>query len=67
MAEAMNKAADLSSKAINDAIFTITAFSGVTGNADFSNKNRAPDKEVTIISVKDGKFVPIGNRKPSAA
>jgi branched-chain amino acid transport system substrate-binding protein len=66
MADAINKATDLSSKAINDAIFTITAFSGVTGNADFSNKNRAPDKEVTIISVKDGKFVPIGNRKPSA-
>jgi branched-chain amino acid transport system substrate-binding protein len=66
MADAMNKATDLSSKAINDAIFTITAFTGVTGNADFSNKSRAPDKEVTIIAVKDGQFVPIGNRKPSA-
>ena len=66
MVDAMNKSSDLSSKAINDAIFTITAFTGVTGNADFSNKNRAPDKEVTIISVKDGQFVPIGNRKPAA-
>jgi branched-chain amino acid transport system substrate-binding protein len=56
MVEAMNKASDLSSKAINDAIFTITAFSGVTGNADFSNPKRAPDKEVTLIAVKDGQF-----------
>ena len=38
---------------------------GVTGDADFSNRKRAPDKEVTIMAVKDGKFVPIGNRKPS--
>lgn len=45
-------------------IFTITTFTSVTGNADFSNKNRAPDKEV-MIAVKDGKFVPTGNRKPS--
>jgi len=67
MIEAMNKSGDLSSKAINDAIFTITAFNGVTGNADFSNPKRAPDKEVTIIAVKDGKFVPVGNRKPSAS
>ena len=66
MVEAMNKASDLSSKAINDAIFTITTFAGVTGNADFSNKNRAPDKEVTIIAVKDGKFMPVGNRKPAS-
>jgi branched-chain amino acid transport system substrate-binding protein len=65
MVDAMNKASDLSSKSINDAIFTITAFSGVTGNADFSNKKRAPDKEVTLIAVKDGQFVPVGNRKPS--
>jgi len=65
MVEAMNKASELSSKAINDAIFGITAFSGVTGNADFSNKQRAPDKEVTLIAVKDGAFVPVGNRKPS--
>lgn len=65
MAEAMNKASDLSSKAINDAIFGITAFAGVTGNADFSNKSRAPDKEVTLIAVKDGAFVPVGNRKPA--
>lgn len=65
MVEAINKSTDMSSKAINDAIFTITAFTGVTGNADFSDPKRAPDKEVTIIAVKDGKFVPIGNRKPS--
>jgi branched-chain amino acid transport system substrate-binding protein len=65
MVEAMNKSADLSSKAINDAIFTITAFTGVTGKANFSDKKRAPDKEVTLIAVKDGKFVPVGNRKPS--
>jgi hypothetical protein len=60
----MNKAGDLSSKSINDAIFTITSFAGVTGNADFSNPKRAPDKEVTLIVVRDGEFVPIGNRKP---
>jgi branched-chain amino acid transport system substrate-binding protein len=64
MVEAMKKASDLSPKAINDAIFTITSFSGVTGNADFSDPKRAPDKEVTLIAVKDGKFVPVGNRKP---
>ena len=50
---------------INDAIFGITKFDGVTGVADFSNKDRAPDKEVTLIAVKDGKFVPVGNRKPA--
>jgi branched-chain amino acid transport system substrate-binding protein len=66
MVEAMNKASELSSKAINDAIFTITAFDGATGKADFSNPKRAPDKEVTLIAVKDGQFVPIGNRKPGS-
>lgn len=65
MVEAMNKASELSSKAINDAIFGITQFNGVTGVADFSDKGRAPDKEVTLIAVKDGKFVPVGNRKPA--
>jgi branched-chain amino acid transport system substrate-binding protein len=62
----MNKASDLSSKAINDAIFGITAFDGVTGKADFSDPKRAPDKEVTLIAVKDGQFVPVGNRKPGS-
>jgi branched-chain amino acid transport system substrate-binding protein len=66
MVEAMNKASDLSSKAINDAIFGITAFDGVTGKADFSDPKRAPDKEVTLIAVKDGQFVPVGNRKPGS-
>ena len=64
MAEAMNRAPDLSSKAINDAIFTIVDFSGVTGKANFSDPKRAPDKEVTLIAVKNGKFELIGNRKP---
>jgi branched-chain amino acid transport system substrate-binding protein len=64
MVEAMNKASDLTPKAINDAIFTITDFAGVTGNANFSDPKRAPDKEVTLIAVKDGKFTLIGNRKP---
>jgi branched-chain amino acid transport system substrate-binding protein len=64
MAEAMNRAPDLSSKAINDAIFTIVDFSGVTGNANFSDPKRAPDKEVTLIAVKNGKFELVGNRKP---
>lgn len=66
MVEAMNKAPELTSKAINDAIFTITAFDGATGKADFSNPKRAPDKEVTLIAVKDGQFVPVGNRKPGS-
>jgi hypothetical protein len=66
MVEAMNKESELSSKAINDAIFTITAFDGATGKADFSNPKRAPDKEVTLIAVKDGQFVPVGNRKPGS-
>jgi branched-chain amino acid transport system substrate-binding protein len=64
MAEAMNKASELTPKAINDAIFTITNFAGVTGNANFSDPKRAPDKEVTLIAVKDGKFDLIGTRKP---
>jgi branched-chain amino acid transport system substrate-binding protein len=64
MAEAMKRAKDLTSKDINDAIFTITDFNGVTGKANFSNPKRAPDKEVTLIAVKDGKFELVGNRKP---
>jgi branched-chain amino acid transport system substrate-binding protein len=64
MAEAMNKASELTPKAINAAIFKITEFDGVTGKADFSDRKRAPDKEVTIITVKDGKFELVGNRKP---
>lgn len=64
MAEAMNKARELSPKAINDAIFTITEFNGVTGKANFSDPMRAPDKEVTIIAVRDGKLELVGKRKP---
>ena len=64
MAEAMNRAGELTSKAINDAIFTITAFEGVTGTANFSDPKRAPDKEVTLIAVRNGVFEPLGNRKP---
>jgi len=64
MAEAMKRAKELTSKDINDAIFTITDFNGVTGKANFSDPKRAPDKEVTLIAVKDGKFELVGNRKP---
>jgi len=64
MAEAMNRASELSSKAINDAIFAITDFNGVTGKASFADPKRAPDKEVTLIAVKDGVFTLLGNRKP---
>lgn len=64
MAEAMNKASELTPEAINDAIFTITEFDGVTGKADFSDRTRAPDKEVTIIAVRAGKFELVANRKP---
>ncbi len=64
MTEAMNKASELTSKAINDAIFTITDFNGVTGKANFSDPKRAPDKEVTLIAVRNGVFELIGNRKP---
>lgn len=64
MVEAMNRASELTSKAINDAIFTITDFNGVTGKASFADPKRAPDKEVTLIAVKNGKFELIGNRKP---
>jgi branched-chain amino acid transport system substrate-binding protein len=64
MAEAMNEASELTPTAINEAIFTITEFDGVTGKADFSDRTRAPDKEVAIIAVRDGKFELVGNRKP---
>lgn len=64
MAEAMNRASELTSKAINDAIFTITDFNGVTGKASFADPKRAPDKEVTLIAVRNGIFVLVGNRKP---
>lgn len=64
MAEAMRRAGDLSPKAINTAIPTITNFDGVSGTADFTQKGRAPHKEVTLIEVKDGKFKLIGNRTP---
>ncbi|HWK63303.1 MAG TPA: ABC transporter substrate-binding protein [Rhizobiaceae bacterium] len=64
IAEAMNKAPELGPSAINDAIFTITEFDGVTGKADFSDRSRAPDKEVTIVAVRDGRFELVANRKP---
>ena len=62
--EAMTRASALAPKAINDAIFSITDFSGVTGKADFSNPRRAPDKEVALIAMKNGRFELIGFRRP---
>lgn len=64
LAEAMRRASELTPEAVNDAIFSITDFSGVTGAADFSDPRRAPDKEVTLIAVRGGRFELIGKRRP---
>jgi branched-chain amino acid transport system substrate-binding protein len=63
VAEAMRRANTLTPKAINDAVFELTEFEGVTGKADFSNPRRAPDKEVTIMAARNGVFKPIGKRR----
>jgi branched-chain amino acid transport system substrate-binding protein len=63
LAEAMRRANTLTSEAINNAIFELSDFAGVTGKADFSNPRRAPDKEVTLMAVRNGVFKPIGKRR----
>jgi branched-chain amino acid transport system substrate-binding protein len=63
LAEAMRHAKTLTPEAINDAIFGLTKFEGVTGETDFSDPRRAPDKEVTLMAVRHGVFKAIGKRR----
>jgi hypothetical protein len=48
MVEAMNKAAELSSKASNDAIVTITPFDRAARKADFPNGQRQSGAAMTL-------------------
>jgi hypothetical protein len=59
----MRRANTLTPEAINDAVFELIEFEGVTGKADFSNPRRAPDKEATLMAVRNGVFKPIGERR----
>ncbi len=54
---AIGKANSLDPKAIRDALAATKGYQGVTGTISYKPGDRVPTKSVTIIRVKDGKFV----------
>ena len=54
---AIGKAGKDDPKAIRDALAATKDYKGVTGNISYKPGERVPTKSVTIIRVKDGKFV----------
>ena len=63
LADAIERAGELDSVKINNAITETSGLSGVTGEFSF-DENRNPIKEVTIATVKDGKFALVDKVRP---
>jgi branched-chain amino acid transport system substrate-binding protein len=56
MADAIKRAGGTDSAAVKAAIESTKDFPGITGKITFSADSHVPQKGVTVISVKDGKF-----------
>lgn len=66
MADAINRAGKLNRFAIRDAIASTKDFDGVTGKITI-NAQRNPDKEATIMQIKDGKLEFVTQMAPEGA
>lgn len=55
-ADAMKRAKSFQPKAIKEALAKTNGFVGVTGKISYKAGSRVPNKSVTILTVKDGKF-----------
>ena len=56
MADAIRRAGSTDPQAIKTAIEETKDFAGITGSITFASGSHVPQKGVTIIAVKDGKF-----------
>jgi len=56
LADAATRAGGMDGAALKSAIETTTGFEGITGAITFTPEQHVPQKGVTIIAVKDGKF-----------
>lgn len=56
LADAIKRANSSDPTAIRDALAATNGFAGVTGNVSYKEGSRVPNKSVTILTVKDGKF-----------
>jgi branched-chain amino acid transport system substrate-binding protein len=56
MVDAIGRAGSTDSKAIQRAIQDTKDFRGVTGNISYLNGSHVPQKGVTIVAVKGGRF-----------
>ena len=56
MADAIKRAGSASSKAIRDALAVTKGFDGVTGSVSYQPGQRIPQKTVTIVAIKNGKY-----------
>jgi branched-chain amino acid transport system substrate-binding protein len=56
MADAIKRAGGVDGPALKTALQTTTDFPAITGSITFTPESHVPQKGVTIISVKDGKF-----------
>jgi branched-chain amino acid transport system substrate-binding protein len=56
MADAITRAGGVDGPALKTALETTTDFPAITGSITFTPESHVPQKGVTIISVKDGKF-----------
>ena len=67
LADAATRAGGMDGPALKSAIETTTGFEGITGAITFTPEQHVPQKGVTIIAVKDGKFtLGAANVVPSA-
>jgi branched-chain amino acid transport system substrate-binding protein len=56
MADAIKRAGSDDPKAIRDALAATQGFQGVTGTVTYQPGQRIPQKSVTIVAIKDGKY-----------
>jgi branched-chain amino acid transport system substrate-binding protein len=56
LADAIKRAGGTDSAAVKTAIESTKDFPGITGAITFSPESHVPQKGVTVIAVKDGKF-----------
>lgn len=63
MIEALLKAKEFTRDGLENSLSSIKTFDGITGRSHFMS-GRAPIKSLTLISVKNGRFTPVGQIDP---
>ncbi len=64
LADAIERAGDADSDRIRDALLQTRGFEAVTGTISYKNNRRVPEKSVSILTIRDGRFAFIREMHP---